>query len=98
MGVTEQTDELAVEKAAVRGGRPLFLYFLPSVVIGILLMLLIAVMAQQTANSAAGDAARLSAKSIAAALAGRRTQYAFEDRLSALQDVAQGHGPHQLLP
>ena len=69
--MTEQTDELTVEKAAVRGGRPLFLYFLPSVVVGILLMLLVAVIAQQTVNSAAGDAARLSAKSIAAALAGR---------------------------
>ena len=69
--MAEQKDEQAVEKAAVRGGRPLFLYFLPSVVVGILLMLLVSILAQQTVNGAAGDAARLSAKSVSAALAGR---------------------------
>ena len=69
--MAEKKDEQVIEKGAVSGGRPLFLYFLPSVVVGILLMLLVSIIAQQTVNGAAGDAARLSAKGVAAALAGR---------------------------
>ncbi len=72
MGETKQDNDNAAGKAVeARGGRRLFLYFLPAVVVGLLLMLLVAVMAQQAVNSAAGDAARLSGQSASAALAGR---------------------------
>lgn len=72
MSDDDQTNGKAtIKPVSVGGGRPLFVYFLPAVVVGILLMLLIAVMAQQSMNSAAGDAARTSAAAVAEALAGR---------------------------
>lgn len=65
------SEDNTVRPATATGGRPLFLFFLPAVIVGILLMLLIAVLAQQAVTRAAADAARASATSAAEALAAR---------------------------
>ncbi|MCP5300090.1 MAG: phosphomannomutase/phosphoglucomutase [Chromatiaceae bacterium] len=57
--------------AGVGAGRPLIVYFLPSVVIGILILLLLAVFAQHSIDRAAADAAHDSMRAVAQSLASR---------------------------
>jgi len=67
---------------AAKGGRPLILYFLPAVLVAVVLMLLIAVLARLYVGSAAMDAARTAAQSVAQAVATR-----LEGEVAARRDL-----------
>ena len=53
------------------GGRPLLLYFIPALLVGVLMLFLLALMAQRSVDEAAADAARDSVRSITQTLAVR---------------------------
>jgi len=74
--------EAVPQAPAAKGGRPLILYFVPAVLVGVLLMLLIAVLARLYVGSAASDAARTAAHSIAQAVATR-----LEGEIAARRDL-----------
>ena len=72
MDLNKQENEIAAaSQASGESGRPLFVYFLPAVVVGIVLLLLIAYVAQQAVNDAVDDAAKSSAGAVSGALATR---------------------------
>lgn len=70
MGLLKKHDE-EPGIAKVRGGRALPMYFLPAVLVGLLMLTLLAVMAQRSIDQSAVAAAQDSTKAVAHALGGR---------------------------
>lgn len=78
----KSSEQAAPQSSGARGGRPLLAYFLPAALVGILLMLLVAILAQQSVGKAASDSARLAAASVAGAVAMR-----LEGEINARRDL-----------
>ena len=74
--------EAVPQAPAAKSGRALILYLVPVVLVAVLLMLLIAVLARLYVGSAASDAARTSAHSVAQAVATR-----LEGEIAARHDL-----------
>jgi len=71
VGLLKKNVQGPPQRGGGRGGRSLVVYFLPAVVIAVVLMLALALLAQQTIRSAALEAARTTAQSVATAVAAR---------------------------
>ncbi|MCG6964941.1 MAG: phosphomannomutase/phosphoglucomutase [Chromatiaceae bacterium] len=67
----KKSEQAPTPRPAARGGRSLIVYFLPTFVVAVLLMLLVAVLARQGIRNAATELARSTAASVAGALATR---------------------------
>jgi phosphomannomutase/phosphoglucomutase len=90
-------DPVATAKAAKSlGGRPLLMYFVPVMVIGVILMLMLAILAQQSIRNGATETARNAAEGIAGAIAAR-LESAVQGRRQLLQlALADGRGARAL--
>jgi phosphomannomutase/phosphoglucomutase len=71
----DQSDLESQERPRASKGRALLLYFLPTVVVALLLMLGLAFVAQQSIQTAQHSAAEVSAKGVAEALAGQLKEF-----------------------
>lgn len=85
MGLLKKNQDQAVPlRANGSGGRALPVYFMPAVVVAVLLMLAVAVLAQQAMQQNAAVSARSAAQSVVATLAGR-----LEGVIEARRDLVQ---------